>query len=172
MYARPHEHSVFPDHLLRVDVTYAVAGWLLPPSGAYVADLSCGDGAVANRLVKAHGAYATLGDIAPGYPITGRIEETIEHLSRIYDLFICSETIEHLPDPDTVVHRIRTKTRYLVLTTPVGEPDPNNPEHLWAWDKEDIDDMLDRAGFRPVVYACLDLRLSGYPYHWGIWGCR
>jgi hypothetical protein len=156
----------------RIDITYAIASWLLPPTGAWVADLSCGDGTIVNRLVKHYGAQATLGDIAPGRPITGPIEETIELLDRVYDLFICSETIEHLNDPDTVLKQIRLKTHWLVLSTPVGNTDPDNPEHLWAWDREDVDVMLRRAGFGTLVYTSLDLRLSGYPYNWGIWGCR
>jgi 2-polyprenyl-3-methyl-5-hydroxy-6-metoxy-1,4-benzoquinol methylase len=172
MYATPHRHAVFYDHLVRVDATIAVARWLTK-SGNTIADLSCGDGAVAFQLCREFDLDRILGDYAPGYPIHGPIEQTVERLDdRGVDLFICCETIEHLDDPDVVLTRIRAKTRRLVLSTPVGNTDPGNPEHVWAWDREDVDAMLQTAGFKTIIYAALDLRPSGYPYHWGIWGCE
>lgn len=170
MYAVPHCHTKWDDHRIRVDVTSALAHHMLAPGGT-VADLSCGDGAIANRLGASHGARVILGDYAPGYDITGPIEQTIHQIDNV-DLFICSETIEHLDDPDTVLAAIRQKTNALLLSTPDGEDDDRNPEHVWGWDAEAVEKMLRDAGFTPAVHTTTDLRPGGGNYAFQIWACR
>lgn len=169
LYAVPHDHTRWPDHLYRVDVTTAMAGQLLPLGGT-LADLSCGNAAIAKRLASSHVAgKVTLGDYAPGYSLTGAIEQTIDLIDPV-DLFICSETIEHLDDPDAVLKKIRAKTDRLVLSTPDGETNNWNPEHVWGWDSEAVEAMLRAAGFAPVVHTTVDTsRMGGYVYQ--IWGC-
>jgi 2-polyprenyl-3-methyl-5-hydroxy-6-metoxy-1,4-benzoquinol methylase len=163
LYAEPHDHKQFADHVGRVDATIALAREMGPM--ASVADLSCGNGAIANSL---DAEEVTLGDFAPGYDICGPIEQTIHQLQSV-DLFICSETIEHLDDPDAVLAAIRSKCKHLVLSTPLTRSDQVdlNTEHYWAFDKEDIEVMLSAAGFTPTHYAEFD---GGY-YLWQIWGC-
>lgn len=169
LYARPHDHIRWLDHLYRVDVTSAIAHHQLKPN-ARVADLSCGNAAIARRLQQSHGAELTLGDFAPGYEYTGPIEQTIEQIDPV-DLFICSETIEHLDDPDAVLARIRPKTDRLILTTPDGETGDANPEHVWGWDSEAVGAMLVIAGFTPKIHTVLDLRPAGWMYAYQIWAC-
>ena len=173
MYAKPHQHRAWADHRVRVDVTVAMAAHLLNRQGATVADLSCGDAAIARRLQAEHGVKRViLGDIAPGYEFTGPIEKTVDMLRfRQADLFVCSETIEHLDDPATVLQKIRQKTNHLILSTPDGEVDDSNPEHIWGWDAETVGTMLKEAGFSPVMHTTLDLRPGGYMYSYQIWGC-
>jgi 2-polyprenyl-3-methyl-5-hydroxy-6-metoxy-1,4-benzoquinol methylase len=170
LYAKPHDHRQWEDHLFRVDVTSAIAHHLLPPGGT-VADLSCGNALIARRLGQSHGANLVLGDFAPGYEHTGPIEQTIEQIEPV-DLFICSETIEHLDDPDAVLRRIRAKTDRLILSTPDGEDDDSNPEHVWGWDAEAVEKMLREAGFIPDIHATVDLRPAGGIYAYQIWACR
>lgn len=170
MYAVPHRHDKWVDHRVRVDVTIAL-GRNLIDAGATVADLSCGDAAIAYGLRKSHGAKLILGDLAPSYEHTGPIEETIDAIPHV-DMFICSETIEHLDDPDAVLTAIRGKTDRLLLSTPDNELSAANPNHLWAWDIEAVEDMLRAAGFTPEAFAFTDLRPSGGEYGFQIWGCR
>lgn len=170
MYATPHNHTQWTDHLYRVDVTSAIAHHLLPRRGR-VADLSCGNGTIAKRLVVSHDAVAILGDYAPGYEHMGPIEETIEQIDPV-DLFICSETVEHLDDPDAVLRQIRAKTNRLLLSTPDGEEDDTNPEHVWGFDAEAMEGMLREAGFTPEVFTTVDLRYGGGPYSFQIWACK
>lgn len=171
LYAKPHNHLDFADHRVRVDVTSAIAHSMLPQGGT-VADLSCGDALIARRLEDSHGARMILGDYAAGYEYTGPIEETIHKLDdKSVDLFICSETIEHLDDPDAVLAAIRAKTHRLLLSTPSGEMDDSNPEHVWGFDPEDVGGMLLIAGFHPEIFTLLDLRLSGFVYAFQIWAC-
>lgn len=170
MYAEPHDHTKWDDHRFRVDVTSALAHHMLPQGGT-VADLSCGDATIAMRLAASHNARLYLGDFAPGYAFEGPIEETIGQIPDV-DLFICSETIEHLDDPDAVLAQIRRKTTALLLSTPDGETGEGNPQHVWGWDSEAVEKMLRDAGFTPAVYNLLDLRPAGGVYAFQIWACR
>ena len=175
LYATPHDHTRWHDHLLRVNVSTILARDLLRPRG-HVIDLSCGDAAIARNLERSHGATLTLGDLAPGYPLTGPIEETIDRLPHnergVADLFVCSETLEHLDDPDVVLRKIRGHAARLLISTPLGEADDANPEHVWGWDRQDVQAMLEVAGFKVLVRVELDLRPAGFTYCYGIWGCE
>lgn len=170
LYAVPHDHRRWDDHRIRVDVTSALAHHITKKQ-AVVADLSCGDGTLAQRLAVTHDAQIILGDYAPGYELTGPIEQTVEQIPDV-DVFICSETIEHLDDPDAVLRQIRRKTKCLLLSTPDGETDTSNPEHVWGWDAEAVEKMLRDAGFSPVVHTTVDLRPGGDRYAYQIWMCR
>jgi hypothetical protein len=172
LYREPHQHKVWEDHRVRVDVTTHLATHMIG-TGALVADLSCGDATIARRLQMAKAAKLILGDYAPGYDLHGPIEETIHQIGdRKVDLFICSETIEHLHDPDSVLAEIRRRADSLILSTPDGEDDDSNPEHLWGWDTDAVGDMLEKAGFTPAILNVLDLRPAGFAYSYQIWCCR
>lgn len=170
LYAKPHDHSRWDDHIVRVDVSVAMACGLFG-HGISVTDLSCGDGAIGTALARTNNARLTLGDFAPGWPITGPIEQTIEQIERT-DLFVCSETIEHLDDPDAVLKRIRSKASMLLLSTPDGETGDDNIEHVWGWDSEAVGAMLKEAGWSPMIHTTLDLRPAGCAYAFQIWLCR
>lgn len=169
LYRTPHDHRRWPDHHLRVDVTAQVARWLAGDGVGSAADLSCGNRTILDQI-PATRKHA--GDIAPGYELHGPIEKTLDELGYGIDLFICSETIEHLDDPDTVLAQIRGRARQLVLSTPVDAWDDTNPEHYWAWSREDVEAMLTAAGWRQHVYTEVDFRPMGLPYCFGIWGVR
>lgn len=167
IYRTPHNHTRWSDHKVRVAVTIQLAH-AMSGEVATAADLSCGDGAVLGTL-RVGRRY--LGDYAPGYELTGPIEETALQIPHV-DLFVCTETLEHVDDPDLVLRTIRATTRDLVLSTPVDAWADDNPEHYWAWSRTDIEDMLHAAGFQVAMYNELDLRPGGGPYSFGIWGCR
>ena len=163
IYPEPHDHSRFADHIGRVQTTIELARRFQDVKS--VADLSCGDATIARSLGVDN---LQLGDFASGYDICGPIEETIKKIEPV-DLFIISETIEHLDDPDAVLSAIRPLTRYLVLSTPLteeGEVDLNH-EHYWQFDKQGVAEMLETAGFTPEHYDEFD----GGVYLWQIWGC-
>ena len=165
IYPQPHDHTRWRDHHVRVDATIALAKGV--ENVHSVADLSCGDAAIA----KAVAAEVTiLGDYAPGYDIQGPIEETIHQIPDV-DLYVCSESIEHLDDPDTVLKLIRSKARHLVLTTPVDNWGDANIEHYWSWSRQDVEAMLAAAGWRIEVYNMLDMRAAWSPYCFGMWVC-
>lgn len=170
MYPEPHRHGKWADHRLRVETTLQSARWAADhlcadPVSVAGADLSCGDGYVL-RGVSAQPAF--FGDLAPGYEFTGPIEETIHQIPQV-DLFVNTETLEHVDDPDKVLSFIRAKTDVLILSTPIGAWNDDNAEHLWAWDRQGVEMMLLFAGFRVHVFTALDFRPSGLPYCFGIW---
>jgi hypothetical protein len=164
IYTKPHNHKQFKDHIIRVEKSIE----LLKDFGVYksIADLSAGDATIINAL-DADNKY--IGDFAPGYEITGHIDQTINDIPKV-DLFICSETLEHLDDPDATLKAIRPKTKYLFVSTPNGEDNNSNQEHYWGWDNEDIKEMLINAGFDPIVYYALDLKQ--YCYEFQMWICK
>jgi hypothetical protein len=172
LYPAPHDHTRWSDHIVRVDVTIALARNVMRPGGT-VADLSCGNAAIAKALAASHSVRLRLGDYAPGYELTGPITQTIAKLGhREADLFICSETIEHLDEPDLTLRLIRDKASMLILSTPDGETDTGNPEHLWGWDTAAVRAMLAAARWEPAIYTSLDLRPAGFLYCYQIWVCR
>lgn len=166
VYPRPHDHLNWHDHVVRVEVTSALARTFLPRPHA-AADLSCGDGAILKDLDAEH---AVFGDFAPGHPVTGPLEYTLADLDPV-DVYVCTETLEHLDDPDLVLRLIRAKAKSLVLSTPVDAWDETNPEHYWAWSRADVEEMLAAAGFQVLVYSALDFRPRNSEYCFGIWVC-
>ena len=167
IYAQPHNHTRWQDHHIRVDTTVATAQWVHVPHTS-VADLSCGDAAIANALAP-NSSRVYLGDYAPGYEYHGAIEETLGKIPRV-GTFICSETLEHLDNPDLVLANIRQKADRLILSTPIYEEAAvGNLEHYWGWDCGTIEAMLATAGWRATVLNRLELR--DYIYDFQIWGC-
>jgi hypothetical protein len=154
------------DHRMRVTFMAQLAPVVMNgvQSGA---DLSCGDGKLLSAIPLRTRIF---GDCAPGWPVCGPIEQTIEQIPDV-DLFVCGETIEHLDDPDLTLKKIRSRTKRLLLSTPVDAWDDANEEHYWAWDRECVEDMLTAAGFSVAVYLALDLRPSKGDYCFGIWAC-
>jgi hypothetical protein len=138
-----------------------------------VADLSCGNAYIANTLVERHGHEWTRlyrGDFAPGYEFTGPIEQTIDEIPDV-DVFVLSETIEHLDDPDAVLRQIRAKAKALILTTPDGEDNDLNDQHYWGWDTEAMKYMLLNAGWNPETLTTLSFHDPVYIYTYQIWTC-
>jgi hypothetical protein len=169
IYATPHDHTQWQDHVLRVDATIDVARKLVGGPVRSAADLSCGSAAVLKALDVAE---LHLGDYAPGYQYCGPIEETIHQIPPV-DLFVCTETVEHLDDPDQVLRDIRAKTSMLVLSTPVDNWEDRNVEHYWAWSEDDVVEMLAPAGFEVDLNLVLDFRRHGPDYYaFTILGCR
>lgn len=196
LYARPHDHHRWPwPHDIRVDVTIDLAVRMIerdtgdcptcrdseepcpwPPTTRTwtIADLSCGNAEIARMVADRIGAISTptLGDFAPGYELHGPIERTLSEVAP-HHLLICSETIEHLDDPDSVLALARTKFARLLVTTPIGEtfdqPIGENPEHVWGWDQDGVADLLRGAGWDPAER--IDLVLPG-TYSFQAWWCR
>jgi hypothetical protein len=150
VYATQYDHTRWEDHRQRVTFTQQFIREVMEERDCCtVADLSCGDGAIALGLGIARDDII-LGDYIANetYQRHGRIEDTVLTLPQV-DLFILSETIEHIDKPHYLLKDIREKADTLVLTTPLGEEDTGNPEHYWGWDRDGIDTVLEQAGWWP-----------------------
>ena len=116
VYDHKYDHTQWLDHIVRVQETIRIAN-LVPsfiPGLKTVADLSAGDAAIING-VKID--TKIIGDYVEGYDYCGKIEDTIEQIPKV-DMFILSETLEHVNHPLNVLKAIRKKTSWLVLSTP------------------------------------------------------
>jgi SAM-dependent methyltransferase len=172
-YPTGYHHTEWPDHVERVAETVRFAAEAVPGPLSSVADLSCGDGDLAVQLADCMDARTlVLGDVNPEsvtaqacrtppangwwrltHYITGSLPESLAHYpdGERAGLFVCSETLEHLDDPDAFLSALRPVAERLLLTTPVGEATDGNPEHYWGWDCEGVAAMLDAAGFTYVM---------------------
>jgi hypothetical protein len=120
-----------------------------------VADMSAGGSHITPTIATRHDATMALGDLweGYGYKYFGPISHTVPLIDPV-DLFVCTETLEHLKDPDEALHLIRQKTRLLLLSTPIWEePELVSHGHLWTWRRDDIEVMLDEAGFTPIDFT-------------------
>ena len=170
IYATPHDHKIFGrGHEIRVNTTIQIAKDMAYQVNAKsVADLSCGNGAIAKAL---NIGTTILGDYAKGYQYSGPLEKNISKIDNV-DLYICSESIEHVEDPSSVLNSIRKKSKALVLSTPIDAWYDTNEEHYWAWNREDIESLMKNAGWTPDVFIMLDTTVFGEPYIYGMWGCK
>lgn len=165
-YPNGYDHRVWLDHRERIPATVdftvaALATELGQPPVRTIADLSCGDGALALSLAVRLDCpdRPFLGDVngASGMgdlDVIGPLPDTLGLLTDDpVDLYVCSETLEHLDDPETFLHTLRSRTRYLLVTTPEGETGSSNPEHYWGWDSEFMHFLLVDYGFTwPVAH--------------------
>lgn len=164
LYAATYDHTRWADHRARVTYTAVILAAMAPAS---VADLSCGDGAIVGAAGLACPAW--LGDLTPGWPYHGPVEQTIMQIPAV-DVFVCSETLEHVHDPGGLLALIRGKAARLLLSTPAGEDDDRNPEHYWGWDTGDLDAMLAAAGWADRTVELFTPPPAYYTFQ--IWRCH
>jgi len=170
VYPTPHDHVIYGrGHGIRVNVTIQLAKDMAYQAEAKsVADLSCGNGAIAKAL---NADKTILGDYAEGYEYSGPLEVNLKKIENV-DLYICSESLEHVEDPSSVLKLIRSKSQTLVLSTPIDAWYDTNEEHYWAWGKQDVEMLLRNAGWTPDVFVMLDTTVFGEPYIYAMWGCK
>ena len=153
VYPRQYDHTKWLDHIERVVETIKFAQ-RLNPAPRSIADLSCGDGAIPMAIAtwahETHGdpVRLELGDLVGQREWQGPIERTLPQIPPV-DLWVCSETVEHLDDPETVLTVGAGKAGTLLLTTPTGEIDDQNPEHYWGWDTAGVRELLESTGWAP-----------------------
>lgn len=170
IYAEQYDHTQWPDHVQRVRTTIdCIHAWTTRSQRRVVADLSCGDAAIARGLDDA--ACLILGDYVHNdeYAFTGSIEHTVKLIGSV-GLFILSETLEHVDDPVSLLIAIRQRAGYLVLSTPLDERDDQNEEHYWGWDEEGIRDLLFLSGWSVRARTLFTPKVDELYYTYQIWG--
>lgn len=162
VYPGGYRHDRWADHVERVKASADIIERYASQIRS-AADLSCGDGALLN-MISRHLDRAVLGDLN-GVPASAAVSckaqvletigaaalpDSLTHLEPV-DLFILSETLEHVDDPDDLLARLAGVSRYLFLSTPVAEPaESGNLEHYWSWGIADVHEMLLAAGWTPL----------------------
>jgi hypothetical protein len=179
LYGRGYDHTRWKDHVLRVEHTIALGCQLAHSFGLHLlADLSCGDAAIPRGIQAAcpeidwHPASPILGDRhgGDGLDYVGPIEDTVGRLPAGVDLFLLTETLEHLDDPAAVLAALRPRARWLLLSTPCTWGRDDNPEHYWSWDTDGVEGLLRQAGWRPQLHSTLDLTWIPGSYVFQFWG--
>lgn len=169
--SRTERHDRWPDHVLRVQTTLAAARWLAGGMLHRAADLSCGDGWLLRQIDAIERHFGDAATTVPGW-LRGPIESTIDYIPKV-DLFLLCETLEHLDDPPATLRAVRAKTDRLVLSTPLDAWQDDNPQHLWAWDRQGVEELLAQAGFKLVARLTSDARPQiEQSYKFGIWLCQ
>lgn len=83
---------------------------------------------------------------------------SLEFLPETYfDVVFCGETIEHLDDPAVLfadAYRALKPGGKLIITTPI-EDHIDSPEHVWEFEKADIEKLYKDAGFGSVEFVDL-----------------
>lgn len=133
-----------------------------------IADLAAGDG----RIPKALGSFSSvepiLGDYGDwGYPYQGTYQETVPRIEPV-ELFVSTNTLEHLEDPEADLSLIRTKCDKMLLSCPIDEWDAGG-QHLWAWSREGVEEIFTHAGFTQEAYCELDENPVWEHFKFGIW---
>lgn len=173
VYSAQYQHAHWLDHIERVQYTVGVIdAYAKLHDLQTIADLSCGDGAIVRQTIR-DWQRVVLGDLVPGDGVTrvGPLHETLPTLRHSpVDLYVCSETLEHVEDPLATLQMIRAITKHLVLTTPCGETDDENPQHYWGWDQDGLDELLAKAGFTERHSHLFTPRSVEY-YTFQVWQC-
>lgn len=187
VYPDGYRHDRWPDHVERVAASVEMIR-KYQGSIRTAADLSCGDGAILKGMCgMTHYRQAILGDLngAPDTSDWGILQvarhtlppaplpQSLDYLPEPVDLFVLSETLEHMSDPDDLLRQLTAHARYLFVSTPEQErEDSGNLEHYWSWSSADMQGMLQDAGWHPVEKQLLvprsTLTLDG-AYHYQMW---
>lgn len=166
IYDHVYDHTKWTEHMTRVNWTIRRLQRFIDlqrPEITSVADLSCGDGAILNGLSVQRKIY---GDVVMAPHLTiGAVKAEISVRDTRADLLVCSETLEHLDDPDQFLRDAQENFRYIAITTPLGEDFPEkNWEHYWGWDLIGINDMLRATQWYPLVEETLPLDFYTYQF--------
>ena len=81
-----------------------------------------------------------------------------------------TEILEHLEDPESLLRLARLKGQRLLVSSPEMRPGQidSNPEHLWQFDGEGYEAMLNETGWKSVHKSHLTFRSM---YDFQIWVC-
>jgi len=183
------DNYVWPDHVLRVQLTAALISWFLPET---ILDPACGDGtivAAANRVRPIVGAH--MADISmPNFYHVGTtmrpflpenltcshssIEETLNE-GKFFDLVVLTEILEHVEDPVAILRMARKCAKYVVASSPIFVDNTRideNPEHLWQFDAPGYSEMLVEGGWDPITFIPVTLMPPQFIYDFQIWGAQ
>ena len=150
VYDHQYNHTQWQDHKDRIESTIGfINKFVKGKKFKTIADLSAGDAAIINAVNIPN---KIIGDFYPAFEYQGKIEDTIEQIDPV-DVFILSETLEHVDNPLEVLKQIRNKTNYLIVSTPQDNWEDDNQEHYWAWDKDGVEQLLKDANFTPIEYT-------------------
>lgn len=187
LYARTYpdgyRHDRWPDHVERVAASVRMIRSYMS-NITTAADLSCGDAKILRALPGLGEAWiGDLNGVRPGdepewvesFHVVppGPLPDSLADLPEPVDLYVLSETIEHMDDPDELLRQLASCATYLFLSTPLDEKASiGNVEHYWGWGQNDMHQMLEDAGWTPLELEILVPRSTAHmenAYHYQMW---
>ena len=117
-----------------------------------VLDVGCGGKPCKDSLVSATG-YVGLDLVAAGAPECLGSACEIPFKDGSFDSVLCTEVLEHLPDPDKAISEIKRVLRkdgYLYVTVPQTWGLHYEPDDYWRFTQYGIAYLLKRGGFTVV----------------------
>ncbi len=137
-----------------------------------IADMSCGDAYITRALAEYSGVEPLLGDLTPGHEYQGELHDTVVQIPRV-ELFVCTNTAEHLDDPDADLALVRERCDKMLFSVAVDEWGESAGDHYWAWSREGVEEMLAGASFQVSAYLELDMTPHWYRNcKFGMWALR
>lgn len=177
LYKNQYDHTKWWDHKVRIPLSITFISSFFQAKGIdifTIADLACGDGAIPIGVAHELGSSLILNDYAeppepdvPSLIYHADMYKVVERIPKV-DLIILSEVLEHLDNPDLLLEKVRAKTDYLFISTPLLERENINPEHVWRWDDLGMGNMFSLAGFESICYGELNLGVSNFQ----LWLCQ
>ena len=167
----PGSQKLLKSHLRRYEAAMSYS------SGKQVLDIACGTG-YGSQMLRTSGAASVVG--VDKFPIViqyARQNYQIQGIEFVcvdaeefewpeqFDTVISFETLEHLPNPDKFLGRVRSLLRpegKLLLSVPLGETRHIDPYHLHSFSQEDVFVMLEKSGFLVEQYHCDHLFLTSF----------
>lgn len=139
-------------------------------NGDKVIDIGCGVGSFTKMAKKTYPMAEVWGVDMSDKAIEDNLKEGpdikykqgyVGHLDFLsdsyFDLAFAGEVIEHLDNPDDVFkesYRILKEKGKLIITTPVEDHVCSN-EHVWEFNKQDIENLYHKVGFKDVRFVQL-----------------
>lgn len=145
-------------------------------------DVGCGPGVKTALFFRDLSKHVTLVDqpsisdvVKTSFPSASFYAANIENerleLHKKFDMVICSDVIEHLENPNTLMHSIRdalTVGGICILSTPDREirrgasniQSPNK-EHVREWNKSELAAYLEFCGFRIISHINVPIKKEG-----------
>lgn len=74
-----------------------------------------------------------------------------------FDVVFAGEILEHMDNPALLfeeAYRVLKKGGYFIVTTPLNTA-VTSPEHMWIFDKDDIETLFFSEGFKKIEYVDL-----------------
>ncbi len=138
--------------------------------GDKVLDIGCGVGNFTKLVKEKHPKCEIWGtDISDSIIKLDKLENPdIKYLAqtigyqnqvplRYFDIVFCGETIEHLDEPDILfqdAYKMLKTGGKLIITTP-NKDHIKSEEHVWFFEKEDVERLFEYNGFKDVEFVKL-----------------
>lgn len=126
-------------------------------------DAGCGNGILLHELRQIYGDSVQLAGCDVSAEAVEQAKQYVnadlsvvnlqeEHLPQIYDLVICSETLEHIENDAAAAANLYAMSRQLIVSVPGNKfkREDTHAGHYRRYTRQSLRDLLEKAGFQVV----------------------